>query len=129
VLERFRRLSYVYDLGSHQHYNAMQESAEKFDTIIRKGVTIAPPLPADFGDRVWRSIPESGRENLVGRWLEGTILSSVSPKRFVVSYCISAVFISGILGGVLGSVVGSSKKTEELFPSLQSPPKLTPFDD
>jgi len=107
----------------------MKESAEKFDATIRKGVSTAPALPSDFGDRVWRAIPESGRENLVSQWFEGTILSSVSPKRFVVSYCILAVFISGILGGVLGSDVASSKKTAELFPSLQSPPKLTLFDD
>jgi len=107
----------------------MQESTEKFDTIIREGVSMAPPLPRDFGDRVWRAIPKSGRENLVSQWFEGTILSSVSPKRFVMSYCILAVIISGVLGGVLGSVVDSSKKTAELFPSLQSPPKLTLFDD
>jgi len=107
----------------------MQESTEKFDTIIREGVSMTPPLASDFGNRVWRSIPESERENLVSRWFEGTILSSVSPKRFAVSYCILAVFISGISGGVMGSDVGSSKKQGTLFPFLQSTPKLTLFDD
>jgi len=105
----------------------MQESTEKFDTIIREGVSMTPPLASDFGNRVWRSIPESERENLVSRWFEGTILSSVSPKRFAVSYCILAVFISGISGGVMGSDVGSSKKTGNAVPLLAVDSKTHTF--
>jgi hypothetical protein len=101
----------------------MQDAPEDFDAYVRDHTHEPPPLPSGFQERVWQSIRIREHEAHPPGWLECTFFAANSTLRVALSFSITAILISSLLGIWLGNST-LAKPEGGLFPTLTSAPEL-----
>ena len=101
----------------------MQVPPEEFDCQIRNHAPESSSLPADFRERVWRSIRAGQEPPASAGWFESFFYIGISRLRLVAGGSVAMIVLSSALGFWLGKA-SLPKPESELFPLLTLAPEL-----